>query len=174
MIVLTPWVAGQPDQAEWDERYSKYLRYLRQHRISSSEKSLIDRGKTLSLQDISNIHDMKVFLAYEDKRPVGFAIVGEAAACLPDCSICIKAFYVFPEYRKCGIGTEMLRQLYEKSQKNTCYVACLQVALTNSNALDFWIQANRKLNYELCRNNQCSQDLEYGRYVVTTAMEKHE
>lgn len=163
MITLKQWNKNQADTLLWDKRYSGYLRQYQ----SLSLKGARAAKTPLSLQNIAPLSNVHTFLAYKGSVPVGFAIIGTGAECQCNCSFCVKAFCVFPEYRRLGIGTEMLKQLYARYAQITPYAACLQIAIENDDALDFWIKANRKLGHELRRDNACSLNLEYGDYITT-------
>lgn len=165
MITLKQWEKNQADITLWNERYLEYLQYLQQYQSFFLKEPWSDTPALL-LQNIATFPNVHVFLAYKDDTPAGFAIIGTETECQCNCSFCVKAFYVFPECRNQGIGTEMLKQLYDKYTKNTQYAACLQVAVENDGALDFWIKVSRKLRHELRRDNTCLTNFEYGGYVT--------
>lgn len=88
---------------------------------------------------LSNCLLMKMFIINESGEKVGFCLIGFGQNTHPLTSYYIAEFYVLPEYRRIGVGTKAVQDLFSLLPGTYCY----HVLKNNVAAHRFWDQIKR-------------------------------
>jgi ribosomal protein S18 acetylase RimI-like enzyme len=100
------------------------------------------RGKTWKEKLSSNDSSQIVLIAEIDNRTVGIGAAGEPAELMFDGRGEIKSLYVDPDYKRRGIGRELLAQLAIHLRKMQYQGAALSVVKGNEAAIAFYEALN--------------------------------
>ena len=98
------------------------------------------------IEKLRNKKRLQVFVAFEEKKPIGYCIVSASGTCGE-----IDSLFVIPEARKNGVGRKLMLNTLDWMKEQQCQSIAILVAEGNEKAFSFYEQFGFKPKATLLR-----------------------